>query len=127
MMAASQREKYIDATKELAESLAKVVESVKERFGPEMQLGSSQAYMMVSEGMKGMTLPIWTAYWKWMNDIGATTRQEVEELQKSFGDDKDVLKCTEELHAIEAGFREIIIQLHHDLQKEEDKVVIGRN
>lgn len=117
----SQRDKYIAATKELAETLARVVENAKKRFS-QMPPGSSQFAMMVSKGMKGMADPMWSAYWKWLNALGVTTRQEMEEIQKSFGDDKDVLQCTEELHTAETGFRGVIAQLNTALQKEEDKV-----
>lgn len=118
----SQREKYIAATKELAESLAKVVENAKKRFS-QMPMGSSMFSMMMSKGMKRMAEPIWTAYWKWLNALGVATRQEMEELQKSFGDDEDVSKCTEELHAAETGFHEIAAKLNTALQKQEDKVI----
>ena len=47
----------------------------------------------------------------------------MEEIQKSFGDDEDVLRCTEELHAAERGFREIAAQLESIVQIEEDKVI----
>ena len=125
MMDDSKREKYIAATEELAQALGRMVENAKKMFGQMPPPGSSQFFAMTSEGIKGMAEPLWTAYWKWMNDVGATTRQEVEELQKSFGDDKDVLKCTEELHAAEAGFRGLITQLDTVVQKEEDKVFVS--
>ena len=58
-----------------------------------------------------------------MNAVGATTRQEMEELQKSFGDsDKDVSKCMQELQAVEDKFGELAAQLNAMLQKEEGKV-----
>ena len=120
----SKREKYIAATKELAETLAKTVENAKKRFSQMPTVGSSpHSAVMVAKGMRGAAESIWTAYWKWMSSIGAATRQEVDELQKSFGDDKDVLKCTEELHAAEAGFRGVAAQINTALQKEEDKVL----
>ena len=77
---------------------------------------------MALKGMKAMTEPIWSAYWKWLNALGTTTRQEMAAIQKSFGDDEDVLKCTEELCAAEVGFRGVAAQLNTALQKEEDKV-----
>jgi hypothetical protein len=120
----SQRDKYIAATKELVETLGGLVESVKERFSQLLVPGSSQFSMIgITKGMMSIADPLWTAYWKWLNALGAKTRQEMEEIQKSFGDDKDILKCTEELHATEAGFREIAAQLDGIVQKEEDKVI----
>ena len=118
----SQREKYIAATKELADSIGKVAENSKKKIS-HMPLGSSMVSMMMSKGSKRMAEPIWSAYFKWLNTVGVETRQEMEELQKSFGDDKDILKCTEELHAAEAGIREIGAQLNTALQKQEDKVI----
>ena len=117
----SQREKYVTATTELAETLSRLVENAKKRFS-QMSPGSSQFAMMVSKWMKDMADPIWSAYWKWLNALGITTRQEMEEIQNSFGDDKDVIKCTEELHAAEAGFRGVAAQLNTALQKGENKV-----
>ena len=117
----SQREKYVAATTELAETLSRVVENAKKRFS-QMPPGSSQFAMMVSKWMKDMADPIWSAYWKWLNVLGIKTRQEMEEIQKTFGDDKDVVKCTEELHAAEAEFRGVAAQLNTALQKGEDKV-----
>ena len=78
---------------------------------------------MMGKGTKRMAEPIWSAYWEWLNALGVETRQEMEEIQKSFGDDKDVLKCTEELHAAEAGFHEMAGRLNAALQKQEDKVI----
>ena len=121
MMDDSQREKYIAATTELAETLSRLLENAKKRFS-QMPPGSSQFGTMVSKGIKGMSDPLWSAYWKWLNALGVTTQQEMEEIQKSFGDDKDVVKCTEELHAAEAGFHGYAAQLDTALQKEEDKV-----
>ena len=119
----SQREKYITATKELVETLSRVVENMNKRLS---QVGvASQLTAMMTQGksLHSMTDPIWNGYWKWMNAVGATTRQEMEELQKSFGDsDKDVLKCTQELQAVEDKFGELAAQLNAMLQKEEDKV-----
>ena len=66
-----------------------------------MPSGSLQLAIMVSKGMKDMAEPIWSAYWKWLNVLRVTTRQEMEAIQKRFGDDKDVLKRTEELQRIE--------------------------
>ena len=119
-----QRDKYIAATKELAETLGRLVEGAKERLSQLVVPGSSQFSMVeISKGIIGMAEPLWTAYWEWLNALGATTRKKMEEIQKSFGDDKDVLKCTEELHAAEAGFREIAAQLDSVVQIEEDKVI----
>ena len=124
IMDGSQRDKYIAATKELAETLGRLVEGAKERFSQLMVPGSSQFSMIgISKGIIGMAEPLWTAYWNWLNALGVTTRKKMEEIQKSFGDDKDVLKCMEELHSAEAGFREIAAQLDSIVQIEEDKVI----
>ena len=117
-----QREIYITATKKLAGTLGKLVENAKKKFSL-MPMGSSMFTSMMGKGIKGMAEPIWSAYWEWLNALGVETRQEMEEVQKSFGDDKDVLKCTEELHAAEAGFYEIAGRLNTALQKQEDKVI----
>ena len=45
-------------------------------------------------------------------------------IQRSFEDDKDVLKCTEELHAAEAGFCGLVAQLDTAMKKE-GKVFTG--
>ena len=120
----SQRDKYIAATKELAETLGRLVEGAKERFSQLLVPGSSQFSMVeISKGIMDMGEPLWSAYCKWLTALRVETRKEMEEIQKSFGDDKDVLKCTEELHAAEAGFREIAAQIDSIVQIEEDKVI----
>jgi hypothetical protein len=124
-MDASQREKYITATKKLAGTLGKLVENAKKKFSL-MPMESSMSTTMMEKGMKrmpGIGEPVWTAYWEWLNALGVETRQEMEEIQKNFGDDKDVLKCMEELHEAEAGFYEMAGQLNAALQKQEDKVI----
>ena len=63
-----------------------------------------------------------TAYWKWLHTVGVSTRNELEEVKKSFGDDKDVMKCTQELYAAETQFGEMLAKLNAAVQKEEDKV-----
>lgn len=46
----------------------------------------------------------------------------MEQLWKSFGDDKEVLGCVEQLHAAEAQYNELTAEADADVQKEEDKV-----
>ena len=46
----------------------------------------------------------------------------MEQLWSSFGDDEEVLKCVEELRAIESKYNELTAQADADVQKEEDKV-----
>ena len=117
----SQKEKFITATKELVGTVTKVVENVKKRFS---QMGAGPQFtMMAAKGLRNMVNPIWTGYWKYLDAVRVNTKQEVEELQKSFGDDKDVLKCVEELHAAEAQFGGLAAQLNAVIQKEEDKVM----
>ena len=121
----SQREKYIAATKELVETLSRSFENTNKRLSQMGEASQLTAMIAQGKGLGNMTYPIWDGYWKWMNDVGATTRKEVEELQKSFGDDKDVLKCTEELRAVEDKFGEMGTKVNAVLQKEEDKVANG--
>ena len=119
---ATQREKFVVATKELVDSVTKVLENVNKRFG---QIGASQFVTAIAgKGIHNVVDPLWTGYWKWLSAVGVTTREEMEELQKSFGDDKEVLKCTEELHTVEIQFAEFMAKLNAVVQKEEDKVLI---
>ena len=69
-----------------------------------------------------MALPMWNGYFKWLSDLGVTTKKEAEELLNGFGDDKEVSECLEDLHKAEAGFRALAAKLNANLQKEEDKV-----
>ena len=122
----SHREKYIAATKELVETLSRSFEDAN-KWLSQVGEASQVTAMMVAQGngLRKMMTPIWNGYWKWMNDVGATTRREVEEFQKSFGANKDVLKCTEELKAVEDKFGELGTKVNAVLQKEEDKVANG--
>ena len=118
----SQREKYIAATRGLVDILKRETEYARQRFS---QLGGLQVSQMMSnivaEGAH-IFRPTVTGYLKWLETVGVSTRKEMEELKKSFGDDKDVLKCWEELLAAETQFVELGAKFNKVVQEEEDKV-----
>lgn len=119
-----QREKFITATTELVETLTKVVESGRKEFS---QIGGVQFSMIVpcapeAKGIRQIILPSASGYWKWLEAVGVSTKKEMEKLWSSFGDDKEVLKCVKELHAIELQYDELTAEADVDVQKEEDKV-----
>ena len=118
----SQREKYITATKGLVDALKRETEDARQRFS---QLGGLQLSKImtttIAEGVH-LFLPTVAAYLKWLETVGVSTRKEMEELKKSFGDDEDVLKCAEELLAAETQFVELGAKFNEVVQEEEDKV-----
>ena len=119
-----ERDKFIAATKELVETLTKVVEAGRKEFN---QIGGFQFSLIVpnSPGAKGIRQimgPTCNGYYKWLKTVGVGTRKEMEELWSSFGEDKDVLDCIENLHAAEAKYNELTAQADADVQREEDKV-----
>ena len=65
LMDDSKREnlKHIAATKEVTQALGRMVENAEKMFGQMPPPGSSQFFLrcMVSEGIKGMAEPLWTA------------------------------------------------------------------
>ena len=119
-MTDSQREKFVVATKELVSTLNGVVEDATKKFS-QME-GLQIPKIMSTKGYERMIRPTMTAYWKWLQAVGVSTRNELEEVKKSFGDDKDVLECMQELHATETQFSELRAKLDAVVQKEEDKV-----
>ena len=123
----SQRDKFIAATKELVETLTRVVEVGRKEF---RRIGGHQFSFIVppshsaedAKGIRQIIEPTWNGYWKWLKTVGVSTRSEMEELWNSFGDDKDVLGCVEQLHAVEVQYNELTAEADADVQKEEDKV-----
>jgi len=75
------------------------------------------------KGIRQIIEPTWTGYWKWLEEVGVSDRNEMEQLWNSFGDDDVVLKCVEELRAAESKYNELTAQANIDVQKEEDKIV----
>ena len=116
-----QREKFIVATKELVDTLNGVVEESTKKFS---QMGEHQIPKMMSTMAANEKIfrPTMAAYLKWLNTVGVSTRNELEEVKKGYGDDKDVLKCVQELNAVETQFGELATKLDAVMQKEEDKV-----
>ena len=123
----SQREKFITATKLLVDTLTRVVEAGRKEF---TQIGGLQFSSIVphtsnateAKGIRQIMEPTWTGYWKWFETVGVSTRNEMEQLWNSFGNDKDVLKSVEQLHAAESKYNELTAEADVDVQKEEDKV-----
>ena len=119
-----QKEKFISATKKLVATLTRVVEAGRKEF---TQIGGVQFSFIIPEqadakGIRQIMEPTWTGYWKWLEESGVSTRKEIEQLWSSFGDDEEVLKCVNELHAAESKYNELTAQADADVQKEEDKV-----
>ena len=126
-----QREKFIAATKELVETLTRVVEAGRKEFS---RIGGYHFSFIVppshstqeAKGIRQIMEPTWKGYWKWFKTVGVSSRSEMEQLWNSFGtDDKDVLGCVEQLHAAEAQYNELTAEADADVQKEEDKVRLG--
>ena len=119
-----QREKFISATKKLVDTLTRVVEAGRKEF---TQIGGLQFSLIIpntpgTKGIRQIIEPTWTGYWKWLEEVGVSTRNEMEQLWSSFGDDQEVLRCVEQLHAAESKYNELTAQADTDVQKEEDKV-----
>ena len=119
-----QREKFISATKELVDTLTRVVEAGRKEF---TQIGGLQFSYFIpdsadAKGIRQIIKPTWTGYWKWLEEVGVSTRNEMEYLWSSFGNDEEVQKCVEELLAAESKYNELTAQADVDVQKEEDKV-----
>ena len=121
-----QRERFITATKQLVDTLTRVVEAGRKEF---TQIGGLQFSSIIPHTpsatearIRQIIEPTWTGYWKWFETVGVSTRSEMEQLWNSFGDDKDVLKCVEHLHAAESKYNELTAEADIDVQKEEDKV-----
>ena len=119
-----QRETFISSTKKLVDTLTRVVEAGRKEF---TQIGGLQFSYIIpdnadAKGIRQIMEPTWTGYWKWLEEVGVSTRNEMEQLWSSFGDDKEVLKCVEELHAAESKYNELTAQADVEVQKEEDKV-----
>ena len=122
----ARREKFITATKELVDTLNRVVEAGRKEFE---RVGGMQFSLIApsaadAKGIRQIILPTWTGYWKWLNTVGVSTRNEMEQLWKSFGDDKDILKCVEQLHSAEKRYNELTAEADADVQNNEDKVAI---
>ena len=122
-----QREKFIRATKKLVDTLTRVVEAGRKEF---TRIGGVQFSLIIpdsadAKGIRQIIEPTWTGYWKWLEEVGVSTRSEMEQLWSSFGDDKEVLKCVEELIAAESKYNELTAQANVDVQKEEDKVQLA--
>lgn len=119
-----QREKFISATKKLVDTLTRVTEVGRKEFS---QIGGFQFSFIIpdtpgTKGIRQIIEPTWTGYWKWFEEVGVSTRNEMEQLWSGFRDDKEVLKCVEQLHAAESKYNELTAQVDVDVQKEEDKV-----
>ena len=119
-----QREKFISATKKLVDTLTRVVEAGRKEF---TQIGGLQFSYIIpdsadAKGIRQIIEPTWTGYWKWLEEVGVSTRNEMEHLWSSFGNDEEVQKCVEELLAAESKYNELTAQADVDVQKEEDKV-----
>ena len=119
-----QREKFISATKKLVDTLTRVVEAGRKEF---TRIGGLQFSFIIpdsadAKGIRQIIEPTWTGYWKWFEEVGVSTRNEMEQLWSSFGDDKEVLKYVEELHVAESKYNELTSQVDVDVQMEEDKV-----
>ena len=81
----------------------KTVEAGRKEF---TRIGGVQLSFIIpdsayAKGICQIIEPTWTGYWKWFEKVGVSSRNEMEQLWSSFGDDKEVLKCVEELHAAE--------------------------
>ena len=120
----SRKEKYVTETRKVVAAMTKMVETAEKRFS--ILEGASKllpARMMASKaGSKNMAEPLWNSYYEWMTSVGVSSKKEMEELQKSFGDNQDALKCTKELHAVEAQFTEMMSRMNAMVQKGEDRV-----
>ena len=117
----SQRETFVTATRELVDTLTGVVENAEKKFSQFGAMGLMLPQMM-STRVRHMFEPTTTAYWKWLEAVGVSTRKEAEALQQSFVDDEGALKCMQDLTAVESRFRELSSKMNAGVQKEEDKV-----
>ena len=122
------RDRVVTATKELVDILTRVVEDGRkefERVGG-LQFALKNPSVPDAKGIGQIIVPTFTGYWKWLNSVGVSTRSEMEQLWKSFGDEQDILKIVEQLRAAEKRFNELIEEADADVQRNEDKVLITK-
>ena len=122
----ARREKFITATEELVDTLTSVVKAGRkelERVGG-LQFSLISPIAADAKGIRQLIRPPSVGYWKWFNTVGVSTRSEMEQLWKSFGDDQGILKCVEQLHAAEKRYNELTVEADVDIQSNEDKVAI---
>ena len=120
----ARREKFITSTKELVDTLTRVVEAGRkefERVGG-VQFSRTAPSAADVKGILEIIKPTCTGYWKWLETVGVGTRSEMEQLWKSFGDDQDILNIVEQLRAAEKRFNELTAEADADVQSNEDKV-----
>ena len=124
----ARREKFITATEELVDTLTSVVKAGRkelERVGG-LQFSLISPIAADAKGIRQLIRPPSVGYWKWFNTVGVSTRSEMEQLWKSFGDEQDILKIVEQLRAAEKRFNELIEEADADVQRNEDKVLITK-
>lgn len=83
---------------------------------------SRNSGLAVESGIRRMMKPVWEAYQDWFVSLGVNTRSEAEQLWKSFGEDRDVQRCVQELLKAEEGYDAVLKKVEADVQQQEDTV-----